>query len=91
MPADYKYKSQRNNKKNKTTLFGTHLEKKNIFTSICSDDFQSMKLDQIHPNGLLQHSKLSLTQQVFFLSLLYSVVVKNLGNRKITLLKVDEF
>ena len=43
----------------------------------CSDDFQSVKLDQIKSHAFLQHSTLSLTKQVSFLSLFYAVVVNN--------------
>ena len=75
-PANYKHKSQGNNKKNKTLSFLVPMSKQHLIS--CSDDFQSMKLDQIKSHSFLQHSTLSLTQQVFFLSLLYEVVVNNL-------------
>ena len=56
-----------------------------------SDDFQSMKLDQIKSHAFLQHSTLSLTQQVLSLSLLYEVVVAIMKNGKIPPLKILEF
>ena len=70
-PANYKHKSQGNNKKNKTLPFLVPMSKPAILHLIsCSDDFQSMKLDQIKSHAFLQHSTLSLTQQLFLLSLL---------------------
>ena len=66
-PGNYKRKSQGNNKKNKTLPFLVPMSKPAILHLIsCSDDFQSMKLDQIKSHAFLQHSTLSLTQQVFF-------------------------
>jgi hypothetical protein len=76
-PTNQKHKSQGNDKKNKTLPFLVPTSKPAIFTS----NFQSMKLDQIKTHAFLQHSTLSLTQQFFFLSLLYEVVVNNLEKR----------